>query len=69
MMRTVLIAETDECGAVAWVWRSAPNDRIARPVWQGKLNIDDLDNTELHGAHQNEIVDWLKGLPATTTEC
>jgi hypothetical protein len=32
MTRTVLIAETDENGAIAWVWRFGPHDRIAHPL-------------------------------------
>ena len=60
MTRTVLIAETDDHGAVAWVWRFAHNDRIAHPVARGTMNIGDPEDFEFHGARQNEIVDWLR---------
>ena len=61
MTRTVLIAETDEHGAVAWVWRFGPSDRVPYPVAAGTMNISELEDTEFHGARQNEIVDWLDG--------
>jgi hypothetical protein len=59
MARTVFVAETDDHGAVAWVWRFGPSDRIAHPVARGTRNIGDPEDCEFHGASQNDIVDWL----------
>lgn len=60
MTRTVLIAETDEHGVVAWVWRFGPNDRIAYPLDKRSVCIDDFCNFDVAGASKDAVLGWLK---------
>jgi hypothetical protein len=60
MTRTVLIAETDERGVVAWVWRFGPDDRIAYPLDAASVCIDDFGHFDVAGASKDAVLGWLK---------
>lgn len=60
MARNVLIAETDETGAVAWVWRYAAFDRQPRPVAPGQSCGVDPHAADIHGAERGAVVSWLR---------
>jgi hypothetical protein len=50
MKKASFIAETDIRGAVKWVCRFGPDDRIADSVRLWRLDPGDLVDTDLHGA-------------------
>ncbi len=54
-----LIAETDEIGRIAWVWRRGPNDRHARPIAEPSRHLDELGHSKCHGATPLAISDWF----------
>lgn len=54
-----LIAETDETGRIAWIWRRGPNDRIARPIAEPAKYLNELHRSRFHGATSLAISDWF----------
>ncbi|WP_158547501.1 hypothetical protein [Rhodovulum sp. 12E13] len=60
MAKNVLIAETDETGGVAWVWRYAAHDRQPRPVAPGRPCGIDPHAADIHGAERGAVVAWLR---------
>jgi hypothetical protein len=59
MAENVLIAETDEAGGVAWVWRYAEVDRQPRPVAPGEPCGIDPEAADIHGAERSVVLRWL----------
>ena len=66
MTRTVLIVETDVNGAVAWVWRFGPHDRIAHPLDETSACLDDLGDFDVSGASKEAVLGWLKDMANKT---
>jgi hypothetical protein len=60
MSRTIFIAETDETGAVLWVWRFAPGDRSARPLERPSAFMPELSHASVHGATPEAVADWFR---------
>jgi hypothetical protein len=66
MTRTVLIAETDVNGAIAWVWRFGPHDRIAHPLDETSACLDALADFDVSGASKEAVLGWLKAMADKT---
>lgn len=61
MKKRVLIAETDEDGAVACVWVADPLVRAPR-IFDPKLHGAKLDSAEVSGAPKRQISAWVASL-------
>jgi hypothetical protein len=59
MEKVRFIAETDIHGAVQWVWRFGPEDRIAHPVRLSRHDPAELAEADFHGASEAAIREWL----------
>lgn len=57
--RAMLIAEIDDMGCVAWLWRAEPGKR-PRPVKDAATCLQDIDNLVAVGASRPEIEAWLR---------
>lgn len=55
----LLIAETDETGGVAALWRLGPADRIPRPLGAAAARAEDVRRAEIHGAPREAVLAWL----------
>jgi hypothetical protein len=61
MKKRLLIAETDEDGAVACVWVTDPAARAPR-IFDSKLHGAKIGSAEVSGATQQQISAWLASL-------
>ncbi|SIO33711.1 hypothetical protein SAMN05444722_1514 [Rhodovulum sp. ES.010] len=59
MAEQIVIAETDEHGAVAWLWLKGARDKAPRPFDPAYDNEIDLGRAEVHGAHTGSVRAWL----------
>ena len=53
------VAETDEIGQVACVWRVGRKDYVARPVSDARKAMSDLKSAKVWGASREAVSDWL----------
>jgi hypothetical protein len=58
MRREFLIAESDDRGEIAWVWRSKTGERGAASSGRGKPGGLDPDRVEVSAAGGAPVVDW-----------
>jgi len=58
--RTCFIAETDGTGAIAWVWRFTPEERVARPIANPEHVVEDAADADFFGAPREDILAWFE---------
>jgi hypothetical protein len=58
-LSTHLIAETDELGHIAWMWRKGPTDRLAHPIAEPADHLHELGQSRLFGAPPEAISAWF----------
>jgi hypothetical protein len=54
------VAETDESGRIAWVWRYDPARKVARAIQRPLDHLQELDRAWCFGASRSAIVAWMK---------
>lgn len=59
-MQKYLIAETDECGNVEWVWMSRGDTRQTKPVDRSQSLPFDFEECEIAGASRAAVRAWLQ---------
>jgi len=57
--KPIFVAETDEQGRVAWVWRVESDRQRARPVGDPKRHLAELTAARFSGAPPLSIIEWL----------
>ncbi|MGG7644288.1 hypothetical protein ACQ5SP_05705 [Rhodovulum sp. YNF3179] len=58
MEKKLLIAETEENGALAWLWMARPN-AVPRAVSPHEVGHLPLDEWEIHGASRDAVKLWV----------
>ena len=55
----MLIAETDDKGRVAWLWRGI-DGKCAKPVKDAASCLREIDDSAIFGASKTAVTTWLK---------